>query len=146
MEEQTSREFSFRVLGEPVAKARPRFNSKTRMTYTNQKTRNAERLIQTEYIKQGGRNKNDYSGKVEIELVFVFPIRKSWSKKKQKAMLNKPHTIKPDLDNLEKTVLDALNGLAFKDDSQVCLVIKEKFWSNEPYTEIKITYEERKGF
>lgn len=141
MEEQINKKFSFRVKGEPVAKARPRFNSKTRMTYTKQKTRNAERLIQTEYIRQGGRNKNDYSGKVEIELVFVFPIRKSWSKVKQRGMWNKEHTIKPDLDNLEKTVLDALNGLAFKDDSQVCLVTKEKFWSNEAYTEIKITYE-----
>ena len=141
MEKQISREFSFIVKGEPVAKARPRFNSKTRMTYTNQKTRNAERLIQTEYIRQGGRNKNDYSGKVEIELVFVFPIRKSWSKTKKRGMFNKAHTIKPDLDNLEKTVLDALNGLAFKDDSQVCLVTKEKFWSNEAYTEIKIIYQ-----
>ena len=141
MEEQINKKFSFRVKGEPVAKARPRFNSKTRMTYTNQKTRNAERLIQAEYIRQGGRSKNDYSRKVEIELAFVFPIRKSWSKKKQKAMLNKPHTIKPDLDNLEKTVLDALNGLAFKDDSQVCLVTKEKFWSDEAYTEIKIIYQ-----
>ena len=141
MEEHISREFSFRVEGEPVAKARPRFNSKTRMTYTNQKTRNAERLIQTEYIKQGGRSKNDYSGKIEIELAFVFPIRKSWSKKKQKAMLNKPHTIKPDLDNLEKTVLDALNGLAFKDDSQVCEVTKIKAWSEIPYTQITLIYE-----
>lgn len=141
MEEQTARKFSFKVLGEPVAKARPRFNSKTRMTYTNKKTKNAERLIQTEYIKQGGGNRNDYSGKVEIELVFVFPIRKSWSKVKKRGMWNKAHTIKPDLDNLEKTVLDALNGLAFKDDSQVCLVTKEKFWNDEAYTEIKITYE-----
>lgn len=135
------KKFSFKVLGEPVAKARPGFNSKTRVAYTKSKTKNAERLIQTEYIKQGGRNKNDYSGKVEIELAFVFPIRKSWSKAKKRAMFNKAHTIKPDLDNLEKTVLDALNHLAFKDDSQVSLVTKEKFWSNEAYTEIKITYE-----
>lgn len=141
MEEHTSKKFSFRVLGEPVAKARPRFNSKTRVAYTNSKTTKAENSIKVEYLKNGGERKENYTGTVKVRMLFVFPIRKSWSKKKQKAMLNKSHTIKPDLDNLEKTVLDALNGLAFKDDSQVCLVTKEKFWSNEAYTEIKIIYE-----
>lgn len=30
-----------------------------------------------------------------------------------------PDTLKPDADNIAKTVLDGLNGKAFKDDSQV---------------------------
>lgn len=141
MEEQTSRKFSFKVLGEPVAKARPRFNSKTRVTYTKSKTTKAENLIKAEYLKNGGERKENYTRAVKVVMFFVFPIRKSWTKKKQKAMLNNFHTIKPDLDNLEKTVLDALNGLAFKDDSQVCEVTKIKAWSEIPYTRITLIYE-----
>lgn len=141
MEEQTSRKFSFKVLGEPVAKARPRFNSKTRVAYTNTKTTKAENSIKYEYLKNGGERKENYTGTVKVRMLFVFPIRKSWTKKKKKAMLNNFHTIKPDLDNLEKTVLDALNGLAFKDDSQVCEVTKIKAWSEIPYTQITLIYE-----
>lgn len=141
MEEQTSRIFTFKILGEPVAKARPRFNSKTRVAYTNSKTTKAERLIKAEYLRNGGERRQNYTGTVKVLMLFVFPIRKSWTKEKQEAMLNRFHTIKPDLDNLEKTVLDALNGLAFKDDSQVCEVTKVKAWSDIPYTDITLIYE-----
>lgn len=141
MEEKKNKNFSFRVLGEPVAKARPRFNSKTRVAYTKSKTTKAENSIKYEYLKNGGERKGNYTGTVKVRMLFVFPIRKSWTKKKQKEMLNSFHTIKPDLDNLEKTVLDALNGLAFKDDSQVCEVTKIKAWSEIPYTQVTLIYE-----
>lgn len=36
------------------------------------------------------------------------------------------HAKVPDLDNLEKAVKDALKGLAWRDDSQVCVVVKRK--------------------
>ena len=31
-------------------------------------------------------------------------------------------TKKPDADNIIKVILDALNGLAYRDDSQICMV------------------------
>jgi Holliday junction resolvase RusA-like endonuclease len=37
------------------------------------------------------------------------------------------HTSKPDCDNLAKGILDALNGVAFKDDSQVVELVVRKF-------------------
>ena len=135
-------DFTFIIPGEPVPKARPRFNSRTGHTYTTSKTAKAEKLIKDAYLAQGGRNLADYEGKVEIAMVFHFPIRKSWTKKKQEELLDSTHTIKPDLDNLEKTVLDALNRLAFKDDSQVCMVRKTKLWKKEARTIVQLTYGE----
>lgn len=49
----------------------------------------------------------------------VFPRPKSKTKKRgdNPRLL---HTGKPDCDNIAKAVCDALNGVAWKDDSQVC--------------------------
>lgn len=133
--------FQFRVKGEPVAKARPRFNTKTRVAYTNKRTAEAEQLIESAYWRQGGKNNSEFEGSVKVSMIFSFPVRASWSKNKRLALKGKGHIIRPDLDNLEKTVLDALNGIAWKDDSQVCDVVKVKKWANEGSTEICIKYE-----
>ena len=37
---------------------------------------------------------------------------------------------KPDLDNVVKAVLDALNGTVFTDDSQVVSLVAGKHWQN----------------
>lgn len=48
-------------------------------------------------------------------------------------------TTKPDLDNLEKNIKDALNGVAWHDDAQVCDVTKKKrYATRRPYIEIRI--------
>lgn len=46
------------------------------------------------------------------------------------------HTSKPDLDNMEKIILDSMNKLYFRDDSQVCVVLKKKIYGESPKTEI----------
>lgn len=58
-------------------------------------------------------------GPVTMRVVFVLPRPKSlmW---KSKPMPRLPHVTKPDADNLWKAVKDALKGLAWRDDSQVC--------------------------
>ena len=52
--------------------------------------------------------KEKYQIKNPLSLVFVLPMPKSWSKKKKKFMNSKPHTSRPDLDNLIKAFQDAL--------------------------------------
>ena len=47
-------------------------------------------------------------------------------------------TKKPDADNIIKCILDALNGLAYHDDSQVVGVICQKFYAEVPRTVIKV--------
>lgn len=58
-------------------------------------------------------------GPLCINLVFVFPRPQSkvW---KTRDMPRLPHVSKPDRDNCDKAVLDALKGLLFVDDAQVC--------------------------
>lgn len=43
-------------------------------------------------------------------VIFVLPMPPSWSKKKRALMDGEPHQQKPDKDNLEKALLDALFG------------------------------------
>lgn len=60
-------------------------------------------------------------------IVFYMPMPKSWSKKKKDKMHLEPHQVRPDGDNLEKALMDAV----FKDDSHIWKVCKEKRWSYE---------------
>lgn len=48
-------------------------------------------------------------------VIFIMPMPKSWSKKKKKDMAGKPHTQKPDLSNLLKSLEDAV----YADDSAI---------------------------
>ena len=75
---------------------------------------------------------------VEIEGVFAPPI--SISNKKREEMLNNkvPHTKKPDCDNLGKTPLDGLNGIAYDDDSQITNLSVSKRFGKESKLNITI--------
>jgi Holliday junction resolvase RusA-like endonuclease len=57
-------------------------------------------------------------------ITFVLPMPQSWSKKKRVAMDGQPHQQKPDLDNLTKSLLDAL----FEDDSHIWDTRTSKLW------------------
>ena len=46
---------------------------------------------------------------------------------------------KPDIDNLLKAVLDALNGKAYHDDNQIVEISAKKLYSNEPRTVVFIS-------
>lgn len=48
------------------------------------------------------------------------------------------HTKKPDVDNLIKFVMDSLNKVFWKDDSQICSVIAQKRYDEKPRTIIQI--------
>jgi Holliday junction resolvase RusA-like endonuclease len=65
------------------------------------------------------------SGPVMLTLEFLMPRPKAmcW---KTKPTLRAPHTKKPDIDNLVKAVMDALTGLAWRDDTQVCFLFAAK--------------------
>ena len=64
-------------------------------------------------------------GPVRLSLRFVFPRpqRLVWKKRPMPAEWM---TSKPDVDNLAKSVLDAVTGVLFKDDAQLCALTVEK--------------------
>jgi Holliday junction resolvase RusA-like endonuclease len=73
-------------------------------------------------------------------LGFGIPMPDSWSKKKRLAMEGKPHTQRPDLDNLAKAVFDSLA----KEDCGIWhLAGLEKRWSVEGYVAITLTKQPR---
>jgi len=72
-------------------------------------------------------------GAIRADLVFTFATKrkKDWGLFK---------ITKPDLDNLEKAVLDALTDAgAFRDDAQVVMVAKAKFWGEFDSTSIALS-------
>ena len=48
------------------------------------------------------------------------------------------HTKKIDCDNLCKTILDALNGIAYDDDKQVCMLYVEKRYGGFPKVKVRL--------
>lgn len=75
-----------------------------------------------------------------IKTVAYFEIPKSKPKKFQEQARNgliRPIT-KPDTDNIGKNIKDALNKIAFPDDSQIVTEIIEKRYSDTPRAEILI--------
>lgn len=58
-------------------------------------------------------------GPLRLDAEFVFP-RPSNLRWKRRAMPRQRHWKKPDRDNCEKALLDAMRGLMFLDDAQVC--------------------------
>jgi len=60
---------------------------------------------------------------------------------KPRTVKKRPHpTVKPDLDKLIRLVLDALTGVAFQDDAQVCRVEAQKRYTTlkDPYVLIEV--------
>lgn len=112
----------FEILGKPIAKARPRLG-RYGHTYTPQKTVNYETLIRYTF-QNTFPNHKPFEGYIEADIKAIFEIPKSYSKKKTKELLEGSNNYdhKPDLDNLAKSILDSLNGIAYKDDSQVTIL------------------------
>lgn len=128
----------FIVPGEPKAKQRPRFNTKTGRTYTPNQTISYENLIKMQYQSFVGEKYTENQVEAVITCYYVMP--KSISKaKKEKALhgIIRP-TKKPDLDNIAKSVLDSLNGLAYKDDSQVVSLKVEKYYAEKPLVKVEL--------
>ena len=119
----------------PQGKARPRFRRNGK-AYTLAKTKQAEDIIRETWLTQS-KFTFEKGTALKISLVGGYPIPKSISKKQRALMLDgliRP-TVKPDLDNFGKLVLDSLNGYAYHDDAQV-VTFKEpfcKFYAEKPF-------------
>ena len=109
------------VEGEIVAKARPRVCRYG--TYTPKKTKDYEQLIRNNYMAQDGTF-FEKGIPVQISIKAYKKPPKSTTKKNLKLIEQGLFlwVKKPDIDNICKSVLDALNGIAYADDRQVVKV------------------------
>lgn len=104
----------------PVPCSRPRFDSVRRRTYTDTRSEQAARTQASLLASQGPRG--TLTGPVFVTLHYTMPT-------KQKGRHGRPHTIRPDVDNLAKLTMDAISRLGWwVDDCQVCSLVAVKKW------------------
>ena len=134
----------FTYHGEAVGKGRPRYSRRGEYvhTYTPQKTKNFEDAIRFEFMASNCEAMPVYDREVSLKATVLVgvPIPKSYSKKKQALCRDRfiAPSKKPDIDNILKSVFDALNGYAFADDVQIVQVYAEKVYAEEPFVEVEI--------
>lgn len=129
--------FDFIVEGKPRGKERPRLGRYG--TYTPKKTKEYERLVEEAFTLKYG-NIEPIEGAVYANIIAVFEVPKSYSKKRRQEILENEnlYTHKPDGDNIAKAILDSLNGLAFKDDSQVVHMKVTKIYGEKSFVHVTI--------
>jgi len=105
--------------------------------YTPKRTADYEKAIADHYKAEGGEL---FVGPIEVKLIFQMPVPKGFPKKVHKQIEDGTlkHTKKPDIDNLAKAVLDALNEVAFSDDSHITKLTLVKRYSFFPGTTMTI--------
>lgn len=133
---------SFTVPGPPKGKERARTvrtKSGQTFSYTPEGTVLYENLIKTSYSQQCNESFQNREA-LEVIIKSYYGIPKSTSKIKRQQMLSSVllPTKKPDIDNIAKCILDALNGVAFHDDTQVVRMHMEKQYAEQPRVEVEI--------
>lgn len=106
---------SFSVPGEPVSKARARFTNKGSKvrSYTPEKTRRGEETMGWAFRSAARERRVNSTHQFGVAAVFYCGTRQ-----------------RRDVDNMLKLILDGLNGVAWKDDSQVTEVSGRKEWTD----------------
>lgn len=131
------------VTGTPKPQSRPRFfrNKAGYMGTFSPKTDWFNIVYaETLKIKQEYLSNKKLDRALSIELNFFMPIPKSLSNKKKMLLGNTYVKKKPDIDNLAKAVLDAINYTnLWEDDSQIVDLRAIKTYSDEPSCRIIIT-------
>ena len=112
---------TFTVDGDPVPKGRPRFARRGQFvqTYTDSKTLEYETLVGFKARQAIGASE-PFKGALTVFLYLRYAIPASYSKKRKEAcLLGLEFPKRIDLDNVYKSITDAMNGIVYTDDSQI---------------------------
>lgn len=107
--------------------------------YTQTKTRDYQKIIASlarQAIGTGGR----FPGAVEVKILMQLEPAKSMPKKNRLlALLGKIFPLKkPDVDNVTKSVLDAMNKIVYEDDCQVCRLVFDKVYGPADFVAVTV--------
>lgn len=129
--------YTFTIPGPMRGKQRPRSTRQGRI-YTPAETVNAEAWVRQCAVAACGQPV--LPGPVELHMYVRIPVPASWSKKKRAAALAWElfPTGKPDLDNVAKLLADALNGILWRDDSQIVRMVLSKRYGVEAETSVQV--------
>lgn len=131
---------NFVIPGRPQPKERPRV-TRSGYSFTPPRTKEYEALV-IEQAKKSGTLPQSPIEETPLKMIIwcYMPIPTSWSNKKQE-LARKGELLpakRPDIDNLGKIVMDALNGVAYKDDAQIVQLVINKIYSDEPRLDVLI--------
>ena len=119
-------EINIEIPGKPQAKQRP-FVPKFGKPFTKKETVMYENLVKLAYST---KTTYTFTGAVEIVINIMVKPPASTSKKKYQDMIDCKilPTCRPDVDNVAKSITDALNKIAYNDDSQITyLLVKKRY-------------------
>ena len=125
---------SFTVYGNPVPKARARtvrLKNGMTTTFTPGKTADWESMIRLQTLEHKPDKLIDQA--VHLKAAFVLQKPKSVPKKRQY-----PET-KPDLDNLLKSLTDAMEGIIYTNDSRIVRKVVSKEYGDPPRVEVEVS-------
>lgn len=127
----------FTIPGIPVPQGRAR-RGRGKTMYDPPKSRAYKEYVSLVAMKH--KPKELYEEALFMRAKIYRPIPKSMTKKDRKlaiAGIKRP-IVKPDNSNYIKGIEDALNGIIYKDDSQIVDHDISKFYSDDPRVEIEI--------
>ncbi len=133
----------FTILGEPMAKQSCRFTRKG-IKFQPQTITNNSNSLKVQIIQQLPRGYIPLDEPLEIDYKFYYSYPKALIQTKanklkiQLGQLFYKHT-KPDIDNLQKQINDAMNSVVYLDDSRIVKISAEKLYSDVPRIEITVT-------
>ena len=134
-------EIKFTVPDPPKGKQRLRICriNERNITYTPKQTTEYEKLVRASY-NSVSKVKFQKDKPLEISIISLFSIPQHTSKNLKKLILNGEilPTKKPDSDNVVKAILDALNGVCYHDDNQICKVNFVKIYAENPGVKVRI--------
>jgi Holliday junction resolvase RusA-like endonuclease len=119
----------YTIIGQPIALARPRFTQRNGAPHVFDSQAQAKAGTQIQLKFQHKDPIITYPMHINIAFFFGVTTRHKHGD---------PHSIKPDLDNLIKWVLDNSNGIIFKDDSLVVSLFASKYYDDYQRTEFTI--------
>lgn len=105
------------VPGRPVPKARPRLGKRGNV-YTPTRTKEYEQLV-------GWCAKQHIQETIDGDIALHIKVYVK-------------NNIFPDIDNIAKSIMDGLNGVAYKDDKQVSCLTVQRIKGNEEKVEIEL--------
>lgn len=124
----------FTIPGDPVPQGRPRAarNGRRIVMYDPKDSREYKQYVSL--IARQHAPKTLLEGPLSVRMKIYRQIPKSTTKKDRALIFEgkKRPITKPDTDNYTKSVLDALNGIIYKDDSQVTDLYASKYYSDDP--------------
>ena len=123
------RHLTMYVAGVPAAQPRPRMVRATGRVYTPTTADAWKRAVREAWTEAGTES---FAGPLAVHLMISMPRPKSHLTRMGLVTKAAPrhHVSRPDIDNLSKSILDALTDIgAFKDDSLIVTLRASKTWA-----------------